>query len=139
MTDLYQFDIVNPIVNPIVTPTRIIYDIKTFKKSFEGIYDGMPAYKSGGQVDGGIPIAEKFSAEVAAATSAFAAPPTPQWSYLCDKNDASSTMCKNVQASFNTMRTFKENGVEKLAVTFRMPKEKLFIFAWALANQCSDA
>ena len=86
----------------------------------------MPAYKSGGQVDGGIPIAEKFSPEVAAATTAFTTAPTPQWSYICDKNDTSSTRCKNVQASFNTMRTFKENGVEKLAVTFRMPKERLF-------------
>lgn len=88
----------------------------------QGIYDGMPAYKSGGQVDGGIPIAEKFSPEVAAATTPFTTTPTPQWSYICDKDDASSTMCKNVAASFNTMRTFKENGVEKLAVTFRMPK-----------------
>ena len=77
-------------------------------------------YKSGGQVDGAMPLAEKFGPEVAATgkTSGFLSA-TPQWSYICGKG---SKKCSNVQSSVNTMRVFTENGVEKIATTLRFPK-----------------
>ena len=73
----------------------------------------MPHYKSGGQIDSGIPIFDKFGPEVASAASLSGAP-TPQWTYIC----GSSAVCKNMKSSVNTMRTFTENGQEKVATTF---------------------
>ena len=78
-------------------------------------------YKSGGQVDGAMPLAEKFSAAVAATgkTSGVLSA-TPEWSYVC--GGVGSKKCSNMRSSVNTMRVFTENGIEKIATTLRFPK-----------------
>ena len=68
-----------------------------------------------------MPLAEKFGRDVAATgtTSRFLSA-TPQWSYVC--GGVGSLKCSNVRSSMNTMRVFRENGVEKIATTLRFPK-----------------
>ena len=48
---------------------------------------------------------------------------TPEWTYICNGSD--STACNEVYSSVNTMRVFVENGVEKIATTFRAPKSAI--------------
>lgn len=48
---------------------------------------------------------------------------TPEWTYICNGSD--STACNEVYSSVNTMRIFVENGVEKIATTFRAPKSAI--------------
>ena len=81
-------------------------------------------YKSGGQVDSGNPIAQKFSASVAN-TGKQSSPlsATPEWTFAC--GGQGSTNCSKMVGSFNTMRVFTENGVEKIASTFRLPKSAI--------------
>ena len=45
---------------------------------------GWPSFKSGGQVDMGTPLFQKFSAAVASQSTPFASPPTPEWSFNCN-------------------------------------------------------
>ena len=77
---------------------------------------GFPSFKSGGQVDMGYPIFQKFGANVAKRTTAFASAPTPKWTFKCD-----ATNCPNPQVgkappgSMKTLRVFMDNGVEKVA------------------------
>ena len=80
-------------------------------------------YKSGGQVDGGFPLAEKFGPEIASAgrsSQSGSFNPIPDWTYICNGIDSSS--CNDVYSSVNTMRVFNENGIEKIATTFRSPQ-----------------
>ena len=81
-------------------------------------------YKSGGQVDSGNPIAQKFSAAVAN-TGKQSSPlsATPEWTFQC--GGQGSTNCSKMVGAFNTMRVFTENGVEKIASTFRLPKSAI--------------
>ena len=53
---------------------------------------GWPSFKSGGQVDLGYPIFQKFSASVAAQNTAFATPPTPEWTFKCDAANCDATV-----------------------------------------------
>ena len=88
-----------------------------------GEYDSVNSvfYKSGGQVDGAMPLAEKFSAAVAeTGKTSGTLSATPQWSYVC--GGVGSTKCSNMRSSVNTMRVFTENGIEKIATTLRFPK-----------------
>jgi len=71
---------------------------------------GWPAFKSGGQVEFGTPIFQKFSASVATQSTAFASPPTPEWTFNCDSTNCDS----NVKGSAKTIRVFMDNGVEKV-------------------------
>ena len=95
-------------------------------------------FKSGGQVDGAFPLAEKFSPQVrnlqsntqillfqiaSAGRNSNLNDVTPEWTYICNGSDSSS--CIDVYSSVNTMRTFVENGVEKIATTFRVPKSAI--------------
>lgn len=81
-------------------------------------------FKSGGQVDGAFPLAEKFSSQVASAgKNSNMNGITPEWTYICNGSD--STACNEVYSSVNTMRVFVENGVEKIATTFRAPKSAI--------------
>ena len=91
-----------------------------------GQHDSMDSlnYKSGGQVDSGNPIAQKFSASVANTgkqSSTLSA--TPEWTFKC--GGTGSTNCSGMIGAFNTMRVFTENGVEKIASTFRLPKSAI--------------
>lgn len=45
---------------------------------------------------------------------------TPEWTFKC--GGQGSTNCSGMVGAFNTMRVFTENGVEKIASTFRLPK-----------------
>ena len=102
----------------------------------QGDYMKMPAYKSGGQIDSGVPLAQKFGPEVAQASFLITKNPKPQWTYVCsssvERSDpfmvapsagffGAEKQCKDVLSSVNTMRIFVENGVEKMATTFRIP------------------
>lgn len=72
-------------------------------------YNEFPNYKSGGQVDAGNPIFQKFSAAVASQTTAFTTPPTPEWTYRCGAgNNCTAQGCSKV------MRIYMDNGVEKV-------------------------
>ena len=53
---------------------------------------GWPSFKSGGQVEFGIPIYQKFSASVATQTGAFVTPPTPDWTFKCDTTNCDATV-----------------------------------------------
>ncbi|CAG5109849.1 Oidioi.mRNA.OKI2018_I69.chr2.g4330.t1.cds [Oikopleura dioica] len=68
-----------------------------------------PGFKSGGQVDQGTPVMHKFSASLAAASSAGS--PTPEWSFVCD---GSGKSCNLNDGSVKNMRVFSDNGVEKV-------------------------
>jgi len=71
---------------------------------------GWPAFKSGGQVEFGNPLFQKFSAEVAKQNKKFSKPPTPVWTFKCDSN-----ICdRQTVGSMKTMRVFMDNGVEKV-------------------------
>ena len=105
----------------------------------KGDYLQMPSYKSGGQIDGGVPLAQKFGPDVAQASFLISNNPKPQWTYVCgssmERSDTfmmapsagmagifgAEKQCKDVLSSVNTMRIFVENGVEKMATTFRIP------------------
>ena len=90
--------------------------------------DPFPPFKSGGQVDGGIPIYEKFDANVATATTDFVTAPTPVWTYKCGDATRGSVSCtQDTRASVNTMRVFMDNGVEKVANTMRAPTNAILI------------
>ena len=69
-------------------------------------------------------IAQKFSASVAN-TGKQSSPlsATPEWTFQC--GGQGSTNCSGVAGAFNTMRVFTENGVEKIASTFRLPKSAI--------------
>ena len=84
-------------------------------------YEGdFPSFKSGGQIDSGNPIFQKFSAATAAAAEAFTTMPTPEWTYKCGDTSLGAVNCPaTVQAAVNTMRVFTDAGVEKVAATFR--------------------
>jgi len=69
-----------------------------------------PGFKSGGQVDQGIPVMHKFSAAQAASSSAGT--PTPVWSYSCD--GSSGRTCNLNDGSVKNMRVFTDAGVEKV-------------------------
>lgn len=43
----------------------------------------VPTFKSGGQVDDGVPVLHKFTEEVAQADS-LSSNPTPEWTYKCE-------------------------------------------------------
>jgi len=74
-------------------------------------YQGeFPPFKSGGQVEGGTPLFQKFKANVAKRTTPFASPPTPEWTFNCDKDNCSSKS----HGSMKTMRVYMDNGVEKV-------------------------
>lgn len=69
-----------------------------------------PSFKSGGQVDTGKPMFQKFSSSVAAQTTAFSNPPTPDWSFKCGSGN-----CDNlIKGSVKGMRVFMDGGVEKV-------------------------
>ena len=105
----------------------------------QGDYIQMPGYKSGGQVDSGVPLAQKFGPDVAQASFLISNNPKPQWTYVCGSTMTRSDtfmmapsggsagffgpekQCKDVLSSVNTMRIFVEKGVEKMATTFRIP------------------
>ena len=53
---------------------------------------GWPSFKSGGQVDLGYPIFQKFSPSVAAQSTAFVTPPTPEWTFQCDAANCDATV-----------------------------------------------
>ena len=53
---------------------------------------GWPSFKSGGQVEFGIPIYQKFSAAVATQASTFATPPTSDWTFKCDTTNCDATV-----------------------------------------------
>lgn len=74
--------------------------------------NGWPAFKSGGQVEFGTPIFQKFSKNVAKRTLAYGEgkSPTPLWTFECDATNCSS----KVQGSMKTMRVFMDDGVEKV-------------------------
>ena len=75
-------------------------------------------------VDGAFPLAEKFSPQVASAgKNSNMNGITPEWTYICNGSD--STACNEVYSSVNTMRIFVENGLEKIATTFRAPKSAI--------------
>jgi len=84
-------------------------------------YEGdFPSFKSGGQIDSGNPIFQKFSSATAAAAEAFTTMPTPEWTYKCGDTSLAAVNCPaTVQAAVNTMRVFTDAGVEKVAATFR--------------------
>jgi len=84
-------------------------------------YEGnFPSFKSGGQIDSGNPIFQKFNAATAAATEAFVTMPTPDWTYKCGDTSLGAVNCPaTVQAAVNTMRVFNDAGAEKVAATFR--------------------
>jgi len=69
-----------------------------------------PGFKSGGQVDQGIPVMHKFSAAQAASSSAGS--PTPEWTYACD--GSSGRTCNLNDGSVKNMRVFTDGGVEKV-------------------------
>ena len=69
--------------------------------------DGFPGFKSGGQVDQGTPIFQKFSASVASRSSPFTTAPTPEWTFKCDNVNCPGT----VKGSMKTMKLFNDNGV----------------------------
>jgi len=71
---------------------------------------GWPAFKSGGQVEFGVPIFQKFGANVAKKTTAYSSAPTPKWTFKCD---AANCGPKAI-GSMKTMRVFMDNGVEKV-------------------------
>ena len=90
--------------------------------------DPFPPFKSGGQIDGGIPIYEKFDATVATATTDFTTAPTPVWTYKCGDATRGSVSCTaDTRASVNTMRVFMDNGIEKVANTMRAPTNAILI------------
>ena len=74
-------------------------------------YDGseFPPFKSGGQVDSGKPIFQKFSAAVAAQNTAFVTPPTPEWTYKCGLGNSCTA-----KGSSKNIRVYSDNGVEKV-------------------------
>ena len=87
-----------------------------------------PGFKSGGQIDGGIPIYEKFDATVASATTDFVTAPTPVWTYKCGDATRGSVSCTaDTRASVNTMRVFMDNGIEKVVNTIRAPTNAILI------------
>ena len=53
---------------------------------------GWPSFKSGGQVEFGVPIYQKFSAAVASQATAFGSPPTPEWTFKCDSTNCDATV-----------------------------------------------
>ena len=53
---------------------------------------GWPSFKSGGQVEFGVPIYQKFSAAVALQATAFGSPPTPEWTFKCDSTNCDATV-----------------------------------------------
>lgn len=81
---------------------------------FANRFGGMPHFKSGGAVDDGRPIFEKFSPEIAQATTDFTVAPTPTWSYQCGKASQGSVNCEKwMGSSIPSMQIFMDNGVEK--------------------------
>ena len=82
---------------------------------FANRFGNMPHFKSGGAVDDGRPIFEKFSPEIAQATTDFTVAPTPTWSYQCGKASQGSVKCdkKMTGSSIPSMQIFMDNGVEK--------------------------
>jgi hypothetical protein len=77
---------------------------------FDGYEDEQPPpFKSGGQVDSGVPIYQKFSAAVAAQNTAFVTPPTPEWTYKCGLGNSCTA-----KGSAKNIRVFTDNGVEKV-------------------------
>ena len=82
---------------------------------FANRFGNMPQFKSGGAVDDGRPIFEKFSPEIAQATADFTTAPTPTWSYVCGKASNGSVNCdKNRGSSIPSMQVFMDDGVEKV-------------------------
>ena len=87
---------------------------------------GFPSFKSGGQVDRGNPIYQKFSKTVADATT-MPTPPTPDWTWACGggANNVATTLAadkqcpSSVKSSANTMRIFTSGGIEQVVSTFR--------------------
>lgn len=71
---------------------------------------GWPSFKSGGQVEFGVPIFQKFSASVASQSTTFASPPTPEWTFKCDSTNCDAT----AKGSMKTIRVVMDNGVEKV-------------------------
>ena len=92
--------------------------------------DEFPNFKSGGQVDRGNPIFQKFSKATADATT-MPSPPTPVWTWSCggSANNPPTTLATASQCpttgiepqkgSANTMRIFTSGGVEQVVSTFR--------------------
>ena len=75
-------------------------------------------------VDGAFPLAEKLSPQVASTgKNSNMNGITPEWTYICNGSD--STACNEVYSSVNTMQVFVENGVEKIALTFRASKSAI--------------
>ena len=68
-----------------------------------------PSFKSGGTVDEGQPILQKFSAATASASTMPSAP-TPVWSYICQ---AAGVSCVT-QGSSKALRIYHDGGVEKV-------------------------
>ena len=55
---------------------------------------------------------EYFGPEVANAASLTSA--TPKWQFKCDPEKNKTSFCDDGLGSIKSMRTFKENGVEKV-------------------------
>ena len=81
-----------------------------------------PNFKSGGQVDSGSPIYQKFSAAVASANE-MAAWPTPEWTYKCgDIQDGGAISCGTgtpIDSSVSSMRLFTMSNKQLIVSTLR--------------------
>jgi len=100
--------------------------------------DEFPSFKSGGQVDRGNPIFQKFSKATADATT-MAAPPTAVWTWSCGGGAnnpttslAAASQCPTtgvalVRSSANTMRIFTSGGIEQIVSTFRPSSQSFSI------------
>ena len=80
-----------------------------------------PNFKSGGTVDDGQPILQKFSAETASQATMPNAP-TPVWSYICQTDKVS---CQTAGSS-KAIRIYHDQGVEKV-VTVPGPRTAILI------------
>ena len=67
-----------------------------------------PSFKSGGQLDNGTPILQKFSAATASAAS-MGTTPTPEWTYSCSGGNSCDTL-----GSSKAVRVYLDQGVEKV-------------------------
>ena len=80
-----------------------------------------PAFKSGGTVDSGKPMLQKFSAATASAAT-MASAPTPVWTYMCQ---LAGTTC-GVSGSSKAIRIYMDQGVEKV-VTVPGPRAAILV------------
>ena len=76
---------------------------------FGGYTNGdFPTFKSGGQLDNGTPIMEKFDSTVASAASMPTAP-TAVWTWVCGTGNSCAVL-----GSMKSIRVYTDNGVEKV-------------------------